>query len=141
MGNENEQKQKQEQEQSKPDKAAVDAYGKMLKRARDAERATGTAYFKALFLDINRAIADAAERVLNEEKNRDVIACQEQVKTLRTLLNRMKQPATDCQNFKQRYPLFIGKHGDEEVTFDQKSGQIHVVEAKKEEKAGDEAAA
>jgi len=89
-------------------KQAKTDYQKHLDAVMELKTMTDTPAWQAYYRMIQNEIKRHGEAVLNAEKSREVIAHQEGVKVLRSLIRRVKAPIDSLDSFIRAMPLFVG---------------------------------
>lgn len=96
---------RKEAERQKREKALMD-YDDRLYRVIKAKQMTDTPAWQAFYAYGQKIIAQASKDILNAEKPREVVQCQEKVKVVREFFANVKQSVDDLNTFCHEMPLF-----------------------------------
>jgi len=96
---------RKEIERQKREKALMD-YDDRLDRVIKTKEMTDTSAWQAFYAVGQKIIAQASKDILNAEKPREVVQCQERVKVAREFFATVKQTVDDLNTFCHEMPLF-----------------------------------
>lgn len=92
-------------EERKKKQAFMD-YGGLLAKVKEVKVMTDTPAWKTFYAKMKRRITAAANDILDVEKSRDVVRCQETVKVIKAVINDVRMPVDDLNQFCNSMPLF-----------------------------------